>query len=61
MNHTVVMARLAFAGLSIASIRTHVIADEQPLLGYSAESSHRAAMGKKVPHDFGFGALFDYP
>jgi len=39
MNRTVVIAVFAFAGLSLAPIRTHVVADEQPLLGYSAESS----------------------
>jgi N-acetylated-alpha-linked acidic dipeptidase len=39
MNRTVVIAAFAFAGLSLAPIRTHVVADEQRLLGYSDESS----------------------
>jgi N-acetylated-alpha-linked acidic dipeptidase len=39
MNRRVVIAVLFFAGLSLAPIRTHVVADEQPLFGCSAESS----------------------
>jgi N-acetylated-alpha-linked acidic dipeptidase len=39
MNRRVVIAVLFFAGLSLAPIRTHVVADERPLFGYSAESS----------------------
>src|SRR6202035_1588250 len=39
MNRSIATAILVFAGLSLAPVRTHVIADEQALLGYSAESS----------------------
>jgi len=39
MNRRVVLATLAFAVASLAPIHSHVIADDQPLLGYSAESS----------------------
>ncbi len=39
MNRRVIIAVVFFAGLSLAPIRTHVVADEQPLFGYSAESS----------------------
>ena len=39
MNRRFVIAGLFLAGLSLAPIRTHVVADEQPLLGYSSESS----------------------
>jgi len=39
MNRRIAIAILVFAGLSLAPVCSHVIADEQPLLGYSAESS----------------------
>jgi N-acetylated-alpha-linked acidic dipeptidase len=39
MNRSLIVALLVFAGLSLAPIRTHVIADEPSLFGYSAESS----------------------
>jgi N-acetylated-alpha-linked acidic dipeptidase len=39
MNRSVIVALLFFSGLSLAPARTNVIADEQSLLGYSAESS----------------------
>ncbi len=39
MNRRAVLASFLFAGLSLAPIGNHVIADEQPLFGYSAESS----------------------
>src|SRR6201981_1692700 len=39
MNRTFAIAVTFFAGLSLAPIGRHVIADEQPLYGYSAESS----------------------
>src|SRR6202043_4096029 len=39
MNRRLFIAIFVFAGLSLAPVRTHVIADEQPFLGYSAESS----------------------
>src|SRR4029077_15314583 len=39
MNRSIAIAVVVFAGLSLAPVHTHVIADEQPLLGYSAESS----------------------
>src|ERR1700676_4484451 len=39
MNRRVIIAVLFFAGLSLAPIRTHVVADERPLFGYPAESS----------------------
>jgi len=39
MNRSVALASLLFAGLSLASFGNHVIADEQPLFGYSAASS----------------------
>jgi N-acetylated-alpha-linked acidic dipeptidase len=39
MNRSVALASLLFAGLSLAPFGNHVIADEQQLFGYSAESS----------------------
>jgi len=39
MNRTVRIASIFFVGLSLAPVGSHVIADEQPLFGYSAESS----------------------
>jgi N-acetylated-alpha-linked acidic dipeptidase len=39
MNRSIALASLLFAGLSLAPFGNHVIADEQPLFGYSAESS----------------------
>src|SRR4030088_389701 len=39
MDRTVRVASILFAGLSFAPACRHVIADEQPLFGYSAESS----------------------
>jgi N-acetylated-alpha-linked acidic dipeptidase len=39
MNRSALLASLLFAGLSLAPIGSHVVADEQPLFGYSAESS----------------------
>src|ERR1700747_2714070 len=39
MNRRGVLAYFLFAGLSLAPIGNHVIADEQPLFGYSADSS----------------------
>jgi N-acetylated-alpha-linked acidic dipeptidase len=39
MNRRVVVAVFSFMGLSLAPVRTNVIADEHPLMGYSAESS----------------------
>jgi N-acetylated-alpha-linked acidic dipeptidase len=39
MNRSAVLASLLFAALSLAPIGNHVIADEQPLFGYSAASS----------------------
>src|SRR5438445_1082358 len=39
MNRSVVLPFLLFAGLSLAPFGNHVIADEQPLFGYSAASS----------------------
>ena len=39
MNRRVVLASFLFAALSLAPVGNHVIADEQPLFGYSAESS----------------------
>ena len=39
MNRSVALVSLVFAGLSLAPIGNHVIADEQPLFGYSAASS----------------------
>jgi N-acetylated-alpha-linked acidic dipeptidase len=39
MNYSVALASLLFAGLSLAPFGNHVIADEQPLFGYSAASS----------------------
>jgi N-acetylated-alpha-linked acidic dipeptidase len=39
MNRCAVIASFLFAGLSLAPIGNHVIADEPPLFGYSAESS----------------------
>jgi N-acetylated-alpha-linked acidic dipeptidase len=39
MNRSITIAALFFAGLSLAPLRSRVIADEQALFGYSAESS----------------------
>src|SRR5207244_13132985 len=39
MNRTVAIASILFAGITLAPLESHVIADEQPLFGYSAESS----------------------
>src|SRR5260221_219798 len=39
MNRRSVIAGMLFAVVSLAPFRTHVIADEQPLFGYSTESS----------------------
>jgi N-acetylated-alpha-linked acidic dipeptidase len=39
MNRCAVLASVLFAGFSLAPVGNHVIADEQPLFGYSAESS----------------------
>src|SRR5437660_3766164 len=39
MNRRVVLASVLFACVSLAPVGHHVIADEQPLFGYSAESS----------------------
>ena len=39
MNRSVALASLLFAGLSLAPFGSHIVADEQPLFGYSAESS----------------------
>jgi len=39
MNRRVIIAVVLFAGLSLAPIGTNVVADEQPLFGYSTESS----------------------
>jgi N-acetylated-alpha-linked acidic dipeptidase len=39
MSRRVIIAVVLFAGLSLAPIGTNVVADEQPLFGYSAESS----------------------
>jgi len=39
MNRSALLASLLFAGLTLAPIGSHVVADEQPLFGYSAESS----------------------
>jgi len=39
MNRSVALASLLFAGFSLAPFGNHVIADEQPLFGYSAASS----------------------
>jgi len=39
MNRRAVLASFFFAALSFAPVGKHVIADEQPLFGYSAESS----------------------
>src|SRR5213079_2729630 len=39
MNRRAVLASLFFAALSFAPVGNHLIADEQPLFGYSAESS----------------------
>jgi N-acetylated-alpha-linked acidic dipeptidase len=39
MNRSVALASILFAGLSLAPFGNHVVADEQPLYGYSAESS----------------------
>src|SRR4029077_520403 len=39
MNRRGLVATIVFASISLAPIGTHVVADEQPLAGYSAESS----------------------
>jgi N-acetylated-alpha-linked acidic dipeptidase len=39
MNRRAAIATLAIAGVSLAPVQTRVIADDQPLLGYSTESS----------------------
>jgi len=39
MNRTVAIASILFAGITLAPLSSHVVADEQPLFGYSAESS----------------------
>ncbi len=39
MNRSLIVALLVFAGLTLAPVRTHVIAEEPSLFGYSAESS----------------------
>jgi len=39
MNRTVAIGCIFFVSLSLAPVGSHVIADEQPLFGYSAESS----------------------
>src|SRR5437867_1039204 len=39
MNRTVAIASILFAGITLAPLGNHVAADEQPLFGYSAESS----------------------
>jgi N-acetylated-alpha-linked acidic dipeptidase len=39
MNRTAAVASILFVGISLAPIGSHVAADEQPLFGYSAESS----------------------
>src|SRR3989454_2949833 len=39
MNRTVAIASILFAGITLAPLGSHVAADEQPLFGYSAESS----------------------
>jgi N-acetylated-alpha-linked acidic dipeptidase len=39
MNRRSIIAGIVFAGASLAPFGTHVIADEQPLYGYSAEAS----------------------
>ncbi len=39
MNYSIALASLLSAGLSLAPFGNHVVADEQPLFGYSAASS----------------------
>ena len=39
MNRSALIASIVFAGISIAPLGSHVVADEQPLAGFSAESS----------------------
>lgn len=39
MHRSVVVASIVFVGFSLAPIGRHVVADEQPFYGYSAESS----------------------
>jgi len=39
MNRTAAIASILFVGISLAPIGSHVAADEQPLFGYSTESS----------------------
>ncbi|MGB8457681.1 MAG: transferrin receptor-like dimerization domain-containing protein [Candidatus Acidiferrum sp.] len=40
MNRRCLVASIVFASISLAPIGAHVVADEQPLAGYSVESSH---------------------
>src|SRR5215471_5079657 len=40
MNRSLRLATIVFAGLSLAPMGSHVLADDQALAGYSAESSH---------------------
>src|SRR5437016_7063479 len=39
MNRTAAIASILFAGITLAPLGSHVIADEPPLFGYTAESS----------------------
>jgi N-acetylated-alpha-linked acidic dipeptidase len=39
MNRTAAIASFLFVGISLAPVSSHVTADDQPLFGYSAESS----------------------
>src|SRR5258708_7676813 len=39
MNRTAAIASILFVSFSLAPVGSHVAADEQPLFGYSAESS----------------------
>ena len=39
MNRRSLAATIVFASISLAPVGTHVVADEQPLAGYSVESS----------------------
>jgi hypothetical protein len=39
MNRTTAIAAILFLSFSLAPVGSHVAADEQPLSGYSAESS----------------------
>ena len=38
MNRRSLVATIVFAGISLAPLGRHVVADEQPLAGFSAES-----------------------